>query len=129
MSTEPVSPLPNRAPMGGALQQCRIMAVLETGTFPGGPGPDLTRVAAAADTLVANGVGAMMLTNAAPGTIQAGWQRVRPPLDWVVPFSAMPCSPAGTSVPWVFGPAWSAPQRRKRRCGHRAETAELSPRS
>lgn len=72
MSTEPVSPLPNRAPMGGALQQCRIMAVLETGTFPGGgPGPDLTRVAAAADTLAANGVGAMMLTNAAPGTIQA----------------------------------------------------------
>lgn len=80
MSTEPVSPLPNRAPMGGALQQSRIMAVLETGGFPdAGSGPDLTRVAAAADTLVANGVGCLMLTNAAAGTSRA-LEHLRPRL-------------------------------------------------
>lgn len=83
MSTEPVGPLPNRAPMGGALQRTRIMAVLETDASPGpGPGADLARVTAAAETLVANGVGCLMLAHASPGTLQVlEHLRLRLPAD------------------------------------------------
>ncbi|WP_104056028.1 MULTISPECIES: bifunctional 4-hydroxy-2-oxoglutarate aldolase/2-dehydro-3-deoxy-phosphogluconate aldolase [unclassified Arthrobacter] len=64
MTTEPVSPMPNRAPMGTGLQQTRIAAVLATNSAPDQYRPDLSQVAAAADTLVANGVRCLALTPA-----------------------------------------------------------------
>ncbi|MCC3267628.1 bifunctional 4-hydroxy-2-oxoglutarate aldolase/2-dehydro-3-deoxy-phosphogluconate aldolase [Arthrobacter gengyunqii] len=57
MTTEPVRPMPNRAPMGSGLQRTRIVAVLETGSASAGhERPDSFRIATVADTLVENGV-------------------------------------------------------------------------
>ncbi len=58
---EPVSPMPNRAPMGSGLQQSRIVAVLNTGTAFGQHGPELSGVLAAAQTLAENGIQTLAL--------------------------------------------------------------------
>ena len=62
MSVDPIGPMPNRAPMGSALQRTRIMAVLGSPEgLPEGSRPDVQRILAAAETLVENGVCCLML--------------------------------------------------------------------
>lgn len=64
MTTEPVRPLPNRAPMGSGLQQTRIAAVLAVSSAAEQHLPGIPAVAAAADTLVENGVRCLALAPA-----------------------------------------------------------------